>query len=152
MPYRPSSCAVWRVKPICPALALAYAWMPGQADAAPGTRRDVDDPSVAALLHPGCHRAGADERARQVRVDHGPPVVVAHVLERPSDLADDAACVVDEDVDAADLRDEGGDLLGVAHVDRVAVAAVHGRAVRLERGGDPAADAVRGAGDDRDAA
>ena len=28
IPKGPSSCAVWRVKPICPAFALAYAWMP----------------------------------------------------------------------------------------------------------------------------
>ena len=28
MPWRPSSRAVCRVKPISPALALAYAWMP----------------------------------------------------------------------------------------------------------------------------
>ena len=28
MPHGPSSCAVCRVKPICPALALAYAWIP----------------------------------------------------------------------------------------------------------------------------
>src|SRR3954452_12638942 len=28
MPNGPSSCAVWRVKPIWPALALAYAWIP----------------------------------------------------------------------------------------------------------------------------
>ena len=28
IPNGPSSCAVWRVKPIWPAFALAYAWMP----------------------------------------------------------------------------------------------------------------------------
>ena len=67
------------------------------------------------------------------------------------DLSDDAARVVDEDVDAADPLDELADLTRVADVDRVAVDAVHRRAVRLERCGDTAADAVRGARDERDA-
>ena len=63
---------------------------------------------------PGHDRPGAEERARQVRVDDGLPVVVGDLLERPADLADDAARVVDEDVDPADRGDEGIDLSGVA--------------------------------------
>ena len=125
----------------------------GQADAAPGAGGDVDDPAVAALLHAGHDRARAEERARQVRVDDGLPVVVGDLLERPADLADDAARVVDEDVDPADpSRRSASTCAASRDVDRVAVAAVHGRAVRRERGGDPAADAVRRAGDERDAA
>ena len=79
---------------------------------------------------PGHDRAGADERARQVRVDDGPPVVVRDLLERSADLPDDAAGVVDQDVDRADALDERGDLLAVGDVDGVLVDPVHGRAVR----------------------
>src|SRR5579862_4027411 len=60
-----------------------------EAHAPTGARRDVDDPPMAPLLHPGRNRTRADEGARQVRVDNRPPVLVRHLFERPSDLPDD---------------------------------------------------------------
>src|SRR6185437_7005774 len=107
-----------------------------EAHAAPGAGRDVDDATVAALLHPRRNRARAHERAGQVRVDDRAPVVVGHLLERPADLADHTARVVDEDVDAPDRADEVVHLRGVRDVDRVLVAAVDDGACALERGRD----------------
>ena len=86
---------------------------------------------------------------RFVLDDHA-PVVVGDVLERAADLPDDAAGVVDEDVDGADPGDERVDLVGVGHVDGVLVAPVDGGPVLCERARDRGADPVRRAGDDRD--
>ena len=124
----------------------------GEADAAAGARGDVDDAPIAGGLHPGHDGARAHERARQVRVDDRAPVVVCDLLERAADLSDDAARIVDEDVDGADPFDERRDPAGVRDVDGVAVDTVHGCAVTLERGRDRGADAVRRAGDKRRAA
>src|SRR5581483_1139590 len=86
-------------EPELPCLGARVCLDSREADAASGAGRDVDDPPVAALLHPGRDRARADERARQVRIDDGLAVLVGDLFERPSDLPDDAARVVDEDVD-----------------------------------------------------
>src|SRR5205085_8716054 len=118
---------------------------PGEAHAPAGSRGDVDDASVAPRLHSAYDSARADERARQVRVDDGLPVLVRDLLDRPADLAGHAAGVVDEDVDAADLGDEPLHLLCVRDVDGVLVAAVHDGPGGLERGGYAAADALGGA-------
>src|SRR6266550_1179724 len=124
---------------------------PGEADAAAGARGDVDDPSVAGRLHPGHDRPRADEGALQVRVDDGLPVLVGDLLEWTADLPDDAAGVVDEDVDWADLLDERGHLRAIGDVDRVLVHAVHRRAVALERRRDRRADPLRSPRDERGA-
>ena len=47
----------------------------GLAHGQRGRRRDVDDPAPAALLHARHHGPGAQERAGQVGVDHGMPVL-----------------------------------------------------------------------------
>ena len=106
IPKRPSSCAVCRVKPICPAFALAYAWIPVRLTLRPAPEEMLTMRPYARRLHAGNDRPRADERAGQVRVDDRVPVVVRDVLERLADLADDTAGVVDEDVDAADPLDE----------------------------------------------
>src|ERR1700743_479510 len=54
----------------------------GKADAAASAGGDVDDAAAAGRLHAGDHRPGAQERARQVRVDDSTPVLVADLLDR----------------------------------------------------------------------
>jgi hypothetical protein len=125
---------------------------PGQADAAAGAGRDVDDAAVARCLHSRHKCPRADEGAREVRVDDGPPVLVRDLLERTAHLADDAAGVVDEDVDAADLRCELCDLLAVGDIDGVPIDFVHRGAAAIECLGDRCADAVRSPGDESRAA
>ena len=92
------------------------------------------------------------ERRREVRVDDLAPVVVGNLLQRMADLAADPAGVVDQDVDGADAGEEVPHGGGVGQVGAVLVDLVHVRAVAAERVGDGGADAVRGAGDDRDLA
>src|ERR1700749_2303781 len=62
-----------------------------EADAAAGAGGDVDDPAAASRLYAGYHRPGAQERARQVRVDDSTPVLVADLLDRMMHLADHPA-------------------------------------------------------------
>jgi hypothetical protein len=67
-------------------------------------------------------------------------------------LADDAAGVVDEYVDAADLRCEHCDLLAVGDIDGVPIDFVHGGAAAIECLGDRCADALRSSCDEGRAA
>ena len=101
MPQGPSSWASWRVRPICAALADAYAWMPGEADAEPGAARDVDDAAGARRLHARRHGLGAVERAGHVDVEDDLPLLRRDLLERAAHLSEHAAGVVHQDVDAA---------------------------------------------------
>src|SRR5262249_24570928 len=85
-----------------------------------GTARDVDDTAATLALHRRRHRLGAIEGAGGVHVEDGVPVGRGNLLERPPDLAQNTAGVVDEDVDAAGpfrLGPEGGDGLTVGDVD-----------------------------------
>ena len=67
----------------------------GLADLA-ADRRDVHDPAVARLHHPRRRAPDRVERAGEVRVEHGVPVLVGHADEQP--VAGDAG-VVHEHVD-----------------------------------------------------
>src|ERR1700761_2037222 len=120
-----------------------------EAGAAVGAGGDVDDPAAAGRLHAGYHRPGAQERARQVRVDDSTPVLIADLLDRMMHLADHPAGVVHQDVHRPDLFDEAGHRVGIGDIHRVLVHAVHGRAHPLQGRRDRRADPVRGPGDQR---
>ena len=151
-----------------PRLARRVVRLPLVADDADDAG-DVDDPSPAPLHHAARRRANRDERAAQVGVDHGVPVVV---LDAEQDVVARQPGVVDEDVDlrrtpsppprrapstdavsptshakpARRRRDRRRGLLRarlVAPDDRDA------RARAGQRLGDRAADAARAAGDER---
>ena len=64
-------------------------------------RADVDDLAAAALDHPGRDRARDEEGARQVDVEHVPPLVGLELDERPPERH---AGVVDEHVDRPERR------------------------------------------------
>ena len=93
----------------------------GEADAEPRAARDVDDAAAARRLHPRRDGLRAVERAGDVDVEDVLPLVRRDLLERAADLAEHAAGVVHENVDAARRRrrfgDEGVDRALVAHVD-----------------------------------
>ena len=93
----PSSCASWRVSPICAA-------------------RDVDDAAPARPLHPRRDRLREVERSGHVHVEDALPLLRRDLLERATDLPEDAAGVVHEDVNACGLGDECVDGRLVAHV------------------------------------
>ena len=122
---------------------------PGQADGAPGSRGDVDDPAPAALLHPRHHRARTQKGAGQVRVDDRVPVLVGHLLQRVADLAGHSPGVVDQDVDGAGAGEELPHRARVGQVGGVLVHSVDGRTTVGQRPGDRGADTVRGTGHDR---
>ena len=77
--------------------------MPGRRALA-GGRRDVDDRAAAALAHPGQRSARRANGTHQVELEGRLPVGVGQLAER-TDLG--AADVVDEAVDAAELRFRG---------------------------------------------
>ncbi|KAG1390617.1 hypothetical protein G6F58_012938 [Rhizopus delemar] len=89
------------------------------AGVAAGTHdgRDVDDASPAGLHHAAQDRARQAEHGRQVRVQHGGPVVVLHAHGQR--IAGDAG-VIDEDVRAAPFLAQRVDQriagFGVGHV------------------------------------
>src|SRR5438552_384347 len=60
MPKRPSSCAICRVNPICPALALVYAWMPVRV-----TLRPAPDEMFTIRPHPADFIAGTTARVQR---------------------------------------------------------------------------------------
>ena len=92
----------------------------GLAEVAEQTRRrrGADDVAGALGLAPVAHgRAGGQEVAAEVDADHGVPVVLGHLGDRP--VAEDAR-VVDQGVQAAELADGRGDErvghVGVGHI------------------------------------
>ena len=125
---------------------------PGEDD----VRRDVDDAAVAVLPHRLLRVVVRQERP--VEVDgHDPPPLreVDLVPRRERDDRRD----VDEHVEPPVLRngvlDQAPDVVLPRHVDlhrrpALDVGADDRRALRLELVGDRLADALRGAGDDRD--
>ena len=75
--------------------------MPVRLTPEAGAARDVDDAPVPAALHARRHRLGAEEGAGEVDGDDRLPVGLGDLLERPADLTQHAARIVDEDVDGA---------------------------------------------------
>ncbi len=155
-------------------LGAAYAWMPVRLMPSPAPLGDVDDPPAGARASCRAPRPATEERAGHVDVEDRLPVGRRDLLERPADLAEHAAGVVDQDVDLAggalDLGDERLHRCAVAHVDAARrqasphsaarfrqpvgedVAGPDLGAARRERQRDGAAEAVRRAGDDDGAA
>ena len=123
MPHGPSSCASWRVRPICAAFADAYAWMPVRLMPSPAPLEMLMIRPPRCCLHPRRHRLRAVEGAGDVDVEDRLPFVGRNLLERPSHLAEHAAGVVHEDVDAARGRGRRSD----AGIDRSAIADVRDR-------------------------
>ena len=120
MPHGPSSCASCRVRPICAALADAYAWMPVRLTPRPAPLEMLTMRPKRAAFMPA-QPPGEIERAGHVHVKDALPLLRRHLLQRPADLPEHAAGVVHEDVDAA-VRPPG---LGDKRVDRRLVADVH---------------------------
>src|SRR5229473_4365882 len=83
--------------------------------------RDIDDPPPAPLDHPPGRVLGHEERALQIRVDHGVPVVLADAEQQ---VVARGSGVVHDHVDAPEVPLHRGDrrlhLGGVAHVTTVA--------------------------------
>ncbi len=83
-------------------------------------RGDVDDAAGAPSHHAGHDGPTAEERPEEVHLDHSPPF---RVVELPGHAAPSRdACVVDEQVDRAELGLDAGDCLAdgrrVGHVER----------------------------------
>src|SRR6266480_3895570 len=110
--------------------------------------RDVDDPSPAALDHPASRVLGHEERALQIRVDHGVPVVLADPEQQ---VVARGPGVVHDHVDPPEVLLYRGDrrlyLGGVGHVAAVAARRAVGQGVRrrLGPGGVPPQDRDLGA-------
>src|SRR5439155_26054856 len=76
--------------------------------ALPRNRRDVDDAAVPRAHHSGRRPADGVERAREVRVDYGAPLVVGH--------AGDEAVACDAGVVDEDRQDRKSTRLNSSHV------------------------------------
>src|SRR3989454_3385888 len=83
--------------------------------------RDIDDPPPAPLDHPPGRVLGHEERALQIRVDHGIPIVLGDPKQQ---VVARGPRVVHDHVDAPEVPLDGGDhrlpLRGVAHVTSIA--------------------------------
>src|SRR6266566_7346963 len=83
--------------------------------------RDIDDPPPAALDHASGGVLGHEERALEIRVDHGVPIVLADPKQQ---VVARGSGVVHDHVDAPEVPLHRGDrrlhLSGVAHVTSVA--------------------------------
>ena len=94
----PSSCASWRVRPICAGLGRGIGLDAGQADAEPGAARDVDDPPGPSPAFipgppPGRSRSAPVRLTSKIACQSDG----RDRFDRSTDLAEHAARIVDQD-------------------------------------------------------